>query len=430
MPPLTERLEPFSALVFDPGHAGPLDRLIAPPYDLIDRALQDDLYRRSDHNVVRLELNREPDPYAAAAATLARWRADGILKPLGRPAIYHYTQRFRHAGRELVRVGLVARVRLDEFAEGTSLPHEHPFPKAKEDRLRLLAATRLNVSSIFGLCPPHPPALAGLLEEVAARSPILRAVEDSGVIDEVRVIDDPAEVRIAQQALATARILIADGHHRYETALEYRRRRRAADPLNEGPPYDYVMMTLVAFDDPGLVILPTHRVVRHLADDRLAAFEQRLVESFVAEDIDDPSRLLAALEGHGRGAFGVALRGRSRLKFVKLKARDSVGLETLLADVAPELRALDVTVLHTLIFDRILGLTAAEIRRGGNVEYTIDARYALAEVASGRADAAFLMNPPTFAEVERVSVAGSTMPEKSTYFFPKLVTGMLLNPLD
>lgn len=259
---ITPRIAPFRALTFDVSRAGRLETLIAPPYDLIDKARQNELYARSPYNVVRLELNRAEDPYADAAATMADWRARGILRLAPRPALYHYAQTFELDGRRLTRTAVFARIRLDEFGAGTILPHERTFPKAKEDRLRLLVATRANLSPIFGLYPAGDAALAEVLSEIARRDPEISANDDLGVRNEVRAIDDAGAIGVIQRALADARILIADGHHRYETALEYRRRRRAAEPDAAGAhAFDYVMIALVRFDDPGLVILPDRKSV-------------------------------------------------------------------------------------------------------------------------------------------------------------------------
>jgi uncharacterized protein (DUF1015 family) len=222
--------------------------------------------------------------------------------------------------------------------------------------------------------------------------------------------------------------LIADGHHRYETALEYRRQHTGSSITGPSLPFDYVMMTLVAFDDPGLVILPTHRVVRRLPADASACFAARSGEVFVVEEFADLTIFLAALPARGRGAVGVALKGDPRFKLLTLRS------PTILADAMPAapptVRELEVSILHALVFDQIFGISAEDIRAGGNLEYTIDAPGALAEVVSGAADGAFLLNPPTVDDVARVSAAGATMPEKSTYFFPKLLTGLVMNPLD
>ena len=427
--PASRRVEPLDALLFDPARTGSIDQVVAPPYDLIDRAQQEQLYARSPYNIVRLELSRDPDPYASAAATLAAWRATATLARAPKPAFYHYTQRFNHAGRVMVRNGLIARVRLEEFTSGRILPHERTFPKAKEDRLRLLAATRTNISSIFGLYPSTAIDLRELLELTAAAAPTLTAIDDRGIVNEVRALDSPRAIATVQHALDAPRILIADGHHRYETALEYRRQRHAATPGLASPqPFDYVMMTLVAFDDPGLVILPTHRLVRRLAADAITHFRDRCREHFALEEFAGPAAFLAALTVRGRGALGVALGGQPG--FLILTLRDPAKLAVAMPDTPAAVRDLEVTLLHTLVLDRICGIKPDEVRQGGNLEYTIDGPAALIEVTAGRAAGAFLMNPPTVADIARVSSAGATMPEKSTYFYPKLLTGLVLNSLD
>jgi len=226
-----------------------------------------------------------------------------------------------------------------------------------------------------------------------------------------------------------ARVLIADGHHRYETALEYRRRRRAAENDPAGArPYDYVMMTLVAFNDPGLVILPTHRVVRHLPAGAMASFEARVREAFEVEEFGAPDTLRSALAERGRGAIGVAIKGDPRLRIMRLRQYET--LAAAMPGAPAEVRELDVSILHAMVFERIFGIKAEEVRRGGNIEYTIDAGAAIAAVAAGAADGAFMMNAPSVEDVERVCNAGATMPEKSTYFYPKLLTGLVMNPLD
>jgi uncharacterized protein (DUF1015 family) len=423
------RIAPFRALTFSRARRGPLEQVVAPPYDLIDQARQAELYARSPYNVVRLELNRDADPYASAASTLAEWINTGVVERASRPAIYFYTQTFQVEGRRLTRSGMIARIRLEEFTDGRILPHERTFPKAKEDRLRLLTATRVNVSPIFGLYPSSDAALEALLAKVAARAPMIDVTDDLGIVNEIRAIDDPAEIAIVQRALADARVLIADGHHRYETALEYRRRRRAQDgnPANIRG-YDYVMMTLVAFNDPGLVILPTHRVVHRLPAQALESFDARAAEIFELHEVPSVDAMRTAISEHGRGTIGVVLKGRAPLRVLRLRDRDAIA--TAMPDVPPAVRELDVSILHTLVLDRIFGIKPEEVRQGGNIEYTIDAHAAAATVASGAADGAFMMAAPTVHDVERVCNTGATMPEKSTYFFPKLLTGLVMNPLD
>src|SRR5271156_5791548 len=261
---LGKRIEPFRALMYNRRVTGDPARVVAPPYDLIGAARQNQLYERSPYNAVRLELGREADRYLAAEKTLAQWLASGVLERPARPAIFQYKQTFDVEGQLLHRTGYIARVRLEEFDRGRIVPHEKTFPAAKEDRLRLLTALQVNTSSIFGLYSGAHPELDRLRDKVAAREPLIDLVDDLGIRNELRAIEAADEIAIVQRELESPRILIADGHHRYETALNYRRARRHESASNEPQAYDYTLMTLVACDDPGLVILPTHRVVKSL----------------------------------------------------------------------------------------------------------------------------------------------------------------------
>jgi uncharacterized protein (DUF1015 family) len=424
---LSKRIEPFRALMYNRQVTGDPARVVAPPYDLIGAARQNQLYERSPYNIVRLELGREADRYAAAKKTLEDWMAARVVERSARPAIFQYTQSFDVEGRLLHRTGFIARVRLEEFDRGRIVPHEKTFPAAKEDRLRLLTALQINTSSIFGLYSGAHRELERLREQIAAREPLIDLVDDLGIRNELRPIEADDEIAIVQRELEAPRILIADGHHRYETALNYRRGRRHENASIEPAPYDYTMMTLVACDDPGLVILPTHRVVKSLPANAIASFVQRAREVFDVKEIAHRDEFRARLNDSGTGAIGVALRENPN--YLILRLRDDIAMKAAMPDAPPEVRRLDVSVLHALVFDGIFGLRADEIRKGGNIEYTIEIGGALGAVANGQADGAFLMNPPSIKDVERVSDAGATMPEKSTYFHPKLLTGLVMNPL-
>jgi uncharacterized protein (DUF1015 family) len=427
---MTHRIEPFAGLVYDVARAGVMSNVVAPPYDLIDKARQDALYARSLYNVVRLELNRDPDPYASAARTLGEWLDAGVLQRAPRPAIYLYSQFFEIEGRLLRRDGFIARIRLEEFGAGKILPHERTFLAAKKDRLELLSALDTNVSSVFGLYAGAHPALTRITAELAAQEPALEVTDDLGIRNQLRPIEDEAAIATIQQELESPRIFIADGHHRYETALEYRRRRRAAAGNPTGAqPYDYTMMTLVACDDPGLVILPTYRVARRLAPDRIASFDMRARLLFTVEEFASPEAMRAALAKAGQGAIAVALGGE-RVKLRVLRVKDPRAMADAMPEAPQAVQRLDVSVLHALVLEPILGITPEQVKAGGLIEYTIDAPGALESVAPGSASGAFLMNPPTINDVEAVSDAGAVMPEKSTYFYPKLLTGLVLNPLD
>jgi uncharacterized protein (DUF1015 family) len=427
---MTRRIEPFAGLLYDSGRAGAPGNLVAPPYDLIDKARQDALYTRSPYNVVRLELNREPDRYASSARALGQWLDDGVLRRAAQPAIYLYSQFFEIEGRSLRRDGFIVRIRLEEFSAGRILPHERTFPAAKQDRLELLTALDANVSSVFGLYAGARPALARLTAELGAREPALDVTDDLGIRNQLRSIDHAAAIATIQEELESPRIFIADGHHRYETALEYRRRRRAAEGNPAGArPYDYTMMTLVACDDPGLVILPTYRVARRLDPRAIESFDSRAASLFAVEEFGNADAMRAALAKAGQGTLAVALGGEPAVKLRLLRLKDSRALADAMPAAPQAVRRLDVSVLHALVLERIFEITPEQVKAGGLIEYTIDAPGALGSVKPGSTGGAFLMNPPMIADVEAVSDAGAVMPEKSTYFYPKLLTGLVINPL-
>lgn len=428
--PMTRRIEPFAGLLYDPERAGALSNVVAPPYDLIDKTRQDALYARSLYNVVRLELNRDPDRYASAANTLGEWLKEGVLQRAPRPAIYFYSQFFEIEGRRLRRDGFIVRIRLEEFSAGRILPHERTFPAAKQDRLELLTALDTNVSSVFGLYVGAHPPLAALTAELVAREPALEVTDDLGIRNQLSLIEDETAIATIQDELESPRIFIADGHHRYETALEYRRRRRAAECNPAAArPYDYTMMTLVACDDPGLVILPTYRVARRLEPETIASFDTRAAPLFEVEEFSGPEAMRAALAKAGQGAIAVALGGE-RVKLRLLRLKDPRAMADAMPGAPPAVQRLDVSVLHALVLERIFEITPEQVKAGGLIEYTIDALGALGSVSPGSSSGAFLMNPPSIGDVEAVSDAGAVMPEKSTYFYPKLLTGLVLNPLD
>lgn len=425
----TERIEPFRGLFFNPERSGDMAPIVAPPYDLIGPERQAQLYQRSPYNVVRLEFGREPDRYSAAAGLLKQWLKEGILKRADTPAIHLYTQAFTFEGRTYRRNGFIVTLRLEEFAKGRILPHERTFAAAKQDRLQLLSATQVNLSSIFGLYPGAHPELEELQERTNEKAPLFGVRDDLGIDNELRPIEDRREIQVVQQALCGVRLLIADGHHRYETALNYRRNRRAVEHDPTGlKPYDYVMITLTSCNDPGLLILPTHRVVRQIDSSALGDFDRHAAELFAIEQFHDPGAFLARLKDSGTGTLGIALKGDSTLRLLRLKNASAMAAAT--PAMAPEVRSLDVSILHAMVFERLLGIGEAAVKSGSLIEYTIDASAALASVRDGSAAGAFLMNPPSITDVERVSDAGATMPEKSTYFYPKLLTGLVMNPLS
>ena len=433
-------LNPFRGLRYDSSAVGDVARVVAPPYDVIDPAHQTALYARSPHNVVRLILNREADTYGAAATTLREWRRAGVLALDPSPALYLYAQRFRGpTGAERERVGIIGALRLESFESGKVRPHERTLERAKNDRLALLRACRASLSPIFGLVSAPEWSIGAL---VPARAPELDVAEGEDARHRVWRLSDPSTLAAVRDQLAAHDVFIADGHHRYETALRYRDETRAALGAAAPPPgtapYDYVLAYLTRMEDPGLVILPTHRVLASL-DLAPAALERALGERFHLERMpwapEGMATLLAQLDAGGSGGAGPNA-GRVRIG----AAVAGVGTLWLFSapvdalpfppSTPPVLRALDVTALHHVVLAGFLGLPIGE--RGGTpgLTYTQDAAAALAAVERGGAAAAFFLPPTGVDALRAVSLAGVTMPEKSTYFHPKLLTGLVIYPLD
>jgi uncharacterized protein (DUF1015 family) len=418
-------LRPFRALHYDPAVVGDLVDVIAPPYDVIDDAQLDRLGARSPYNVVRLILNRSADRYAAAAAELAAWRGRGVLVQDHQPALYYYVQDFALAdGTRRQRSGVMAAVRLEAFAAGNILPHERTFASAKADRLKLMRACRANLSPIFGVYPHGLDALAPARAHADLRQAWID-VADGGERHRVWRLTNAVAIAPLIAGLRGATVFIADGHHRYETALTYRDERRAAGDTDPAAPHNFVLMYLCAMDDPGLVILPTHRVWRGALSGEWLA---RVGEHFEIERVPG-AQVFTRLAGETRPG-SLALHSADGTALLHLRERDLGAVDRLLSSVHPAVRHLDVTILDAFLLGDVLGVDCARAGQEGVLTYTHDDRQALDAVDRGGAVAAFLLRPPRMAEVEAACLAGQTMPQKSTYFFPKLQTGLVFHLLD
>lgn len=426
-------IRPFRGLRYDPARAGRLDTLIAPPYDVISPAQQEALYAASPYNIVRIELSREEGEarYASAAALLAQWRQDGILVPEARPALYLYEQRFTLDGQTYRRRAIIARVRLEPFESGAIRPHEYTLSGPKEDRLRLLEATRTQVSPVYAL---YRADRDDPLRGITMPSSVVSATDLAGEEHRLAPIDDPEAHAAVAHYLRERPLYIADGHHRYETALRYRDQRRAAATTWTGDePENFVMMALTPHDDLGLVILPIHRLVHRPlppgTPERLQRFFHLTLLPW--NDEADEAAALERLRAYAaaRPAFIAAGVYPGRLLLVTL--RDAAAVAALMpAERSAAWRALAVNVLQYGVLQAALGIDLDAIAAGGVVSFTENAREALAEVRSGRAAAAFLLNPTRVEEVFAVADAGDRMPQKSTFFYPKLGTGLVLNAFD
>jgi uncharacterized protein (DUF1015 family) len=431
-------LRAFRALRYDPEAVADLGTVIAPPYDVIGPELHRTLLARDPHNSVRLDLpetvgGEDPDErYRRAARTLTGWRTDGTLRKDPRPSVYVYEQAYRVPGTDLERTqrGFFARLRLEPFGgDGSVLPHERTLSGPKEDRYRLLRATSLNTSPVVGLYEDRTGGVAAVLAEVTGSTPAADVTDDDGVRHRLWVVADEGEgsrARALLDAAAAGPVFIADGHHRYETALRYRDERRTASTETD-PAFDFLLMLFLDAADQ-LTVLPTHRVVRGLGDDGVASLVDRLGELFTVTPVE-AQELVERFEGAGglaggNGQFGLLTRAGG----YALVARRAALAGPEGASGGPAVQALDVTLLATAL-ERLAGIDADAVAHGALV-YTKSAAEAARLVGECRdgADAAFLLEPTPVASILAVAREGDVMPQKSTYFYPKALTGLLLNP--
>jgi uncharacterized protein (DUF1015 family) len=411
-------IQPLRALRYEPTVAGPLQDLIAPPYDVIDAERRAALAAQSPHNVVGIDLPEGDDPYATAAALLRRWRAEGAIVEDAAPALWALRQDYTGPdGRALTRRGFLCRVRVTEYGPGLIRPHERTHPGPKEDRLRLTRATRANLSPIFSLYSDPEQAAWHALEPFTEAEPWGEATDDEGTVNRLWRIEDVDAIADVQAALADAELLIADGHHRYETARVY------ADEIGGEGPHRYVLMCLVALQDPGLTVFPTHRLVKDTTPAQQEALAATLRADFEIERTDD---LDPGAPG-GPAVYGY-VDAHFRQPF-RLTLKDQAIADAALPGSPEPYQRLDAAVLEALLLKGPLELTDDDISHLHRFGYARTAEEARALVESGAFDLAFVLRPTPVEQVREVAEAGVSMPPKSTYFFPKLPTGLVFNPL-
>jgi uncharacterized protein (DUF1015 family) len=416
-------VQPFPALHYDLARVGSLQDVAAPPYDVIDAAQRAELLRRSPFNVVEIDLPEAApgeDPYRHAASTLEDWELEGILRQDRKPSLWALTQDYTAPdGSAATRHAILARVRVEEYGPGRVRPHERTQPGPKQDRLDLTRATRFNLSPIFSL------SSADAWPQVEASTggePWGEVTDDDGSVHRVWRIEDPAVHEAVTAALAEAELLIADGHHRYETARTYMQ-----EVGGEGPQC-YTLMALTALDDPGLTVFPTHRLLGGLADDpeKRERLREGLRELFEPEEVSDEELDPAGEEG--LGVFGyIDSHHRQPLR---LRLKDTAELDRLLDDRSEAYRRLDVAILERLVLTGILGLEEEDIAAKRGIGYAKSIPEVLSALDGGGYDAAFVLRPTPIEQVREVAAAGETMPPKSTYFFPKILSGIVFNPLS
>ncbi len=430
-------IQAFQALRYDLGHVGALADVIAPPYDVISPEEQDALYKKHPCNAVRLILNRkEPgdsesnNAYTRANTFLKNWQSEGVLFREANPAIYVYDQQFTFEGVEFNRRGFMCRSRLSRFGEGKVFPHEETHPSAKADRLMLTTTCKANLSQIFGLYPdPQCEAQEILEREIAGTTP-LEATDDLGVVHRMWPVTAPSVISKVTEVMGPKPIFVADGHHRYETACNYRDQVAEMGLLTPDHPANYVLMMCVAMEDPGLTVLPTHRLFEGLPDmtaDELAAklapyFETKIAGEGAAfagnvwEEIQTTDQ---------QGLIGLCPRKDKRWVLASLTEEGQEKMAEVAAEHTPEWQGLGVSLLHRLILDTIFGVT--DLPKPTYVHLIDEVVQGL---ESDRFPMAAVIMPASVDDVRKISLSGERMPAKSTYFYPKLLSGLVVNPLE
>jgi uncharacterized protein (DUF1015 family) len=406
-------VRPFRALRYAPGTD--LAAALCPPFDVISPALQREMYERSRLNAVRIELADESlgDRYDQALNTLGGWLDEQALRRDATESFYVYRQTFEHGGQTYSRTILFARVRLAPWDAGEVLPHEQTFGGPKEDRLRLMRAIRMNTSPIYLLYRDAGGAIGEVLAQARELPSEAEFTSPDGQSHEIRRVSDPAQVEALREAFPGETLFVADGHHRYETALAYRDEARAtASEWTGEEPANFVMVALTAASDPGLLVLPIHRVTN------------------VATPVDEAMRRVRELFDVEPANDNASLTIVSREGAAGLRVKDAAAIDALLPrDRSPEWRSLDYSIANHVVLQHCLGLTAEQMRDYSVVWFTEDAEEAAAEVRSGKATYAVLMRPVPVERVLELAEAGERMPQKSTFFYPKVPTGLVFNPL-
>ncbi|RIK88635.1 MAG: DUF1015 domain-containing protein [Planctomycetota bacterium] len=447
----------FRGVRYDLGHVGSLSDVIAPPYDVIDPELQDQLYKKHPANVVRLILNRdEPgddehsNRYTRAARFLRNWRREGVLFTEGDPAIYVYHQEFDLGGRTVTRRGFMCRTRLERFGEGNIHPHEETHGGAKADRFKLWKACRANLSQIFGLYPDPKNDAQGILEAAIIGQTPLVATDHLGVAHRVWPVTDIAVINRVTAAMAGKPVYIADGHHRYETALNLREDLAAelaqrGEQLAPEHPANFVLMMCVSMSDEGMLVLPTHRLFRGvppMTADQLAA---KLGDAFSTERAGEgPDRAISLweeIETEGeQGTLGFYTAEDDRWTIARITDGGRRTMAEIAADHCADWQGLGVSILHRLVMDTLLGLpnlpapkyvrALAEVPAGLKEGDSAGRDLTGQQGTGGRFELAALVMPATVEHIRAISNAGERMPAKSTYFYPKLLSGLVINPIE
>lgn len=416
-------VKPFKGMRYSE-KAGSIEKLVCPPYDIISETQRKNFLSNNPYNVIRLELPREGENiYKTAGDTLKAWEEEGILIPEKENCFYIYEEQFNIDGVDYSLKGVIGRVKLTDFDEGVVIPHENTLSAAKEDRFNLMCATGCNFSQVYCLFPDEDKKVTEEMNGISSLTPIHSFEDGYGVTHTLWKTSDTEKL---QELFKDKCLYIADGHHRYETGLRYRNEmRKNGATQNSGS--EYIMMMLVPLECEGLVVFPTHRIVHSLKQFELRTLILNCREYFHVGEMSSSTSLERNMKQEyekGKICFGLYCEGR----FYLLTLKNSALADPCLKNIDPSLRELDVTVLHSLVLENILGINKENLANQTNLKYTRDINEAVSEV-DGDANCAFFLNPTKVSQIAKVGNAGQKMPQKSTYFYPKLITGLVINKI-
>jgi uncharacterized protein (DUF1015 family) len=437
------KIFPFNGVTYNKKKVGNFSKVMIPPYDIISKEDQDRFYRAHPYNCIRLTLGKDfpgdtefNNKYSRANAFFNAWLKNEIFTRDEEESIYAYEQRFNYKGRKCVRLGFTALFKLEELEAGRVYPHENTLPKPKLDRLSLLKATAANFESIFSLYIDEDEKISKIIKKNIKRKPIVEVRDVFGIRNRLWKISGKAIVNKIMKEMANKQVFIADGHHRYEASLKYRNEMRTKAQKSTGDePYNFIMMYFTNTYDKGLVIMPIHRLVLNLDLKEKINLENRLVDCFDIEEMKfakkDEASARKKLLRHmskakdGEHFFGMYLRGESKYSLLKLK-NEKVIEKYISADKPKEWKKLDITILHSLVIRDILGITDKDIEAENALKYVHNDDEAFDLVKEGRYQLAFFMNPTKIEQVTALASKYERMPQKSTFFYPKLLTGLVM----
>ncbi len=439
------KIIPFRGVVYNQAKAGGINNLVCPPYDIISSASQQELYQKSPYNIIRLEFGQETprdtdgdNRYTRAAQSFHEWLETGILRQSKTPSFYIYEMEYGKGGATKRLRGFICRVRIEDYDSGIVKPHENTLSGPKTDRLKLLRACRASFSQIFSLFSDPQGKISGILAKVTG-SPEMEVKNGNGVLHRIWPMTDARDIEAITREMADKPFFIADGHHRYDTALNYRNeRRKAAGTFTGDEPYNFATMYLARLEDPALTILPAHRALFDLPGFKPGAFEDDLNKFFDMErfDFDGRSeprvrkRVLDLMASHAEQSHLFGMRLKDRNSYYLLTLRNDADMDALIPAASPAYRRLDVSILHHLVIEKLLEIKMEMHKLGTNIEYIKDADEAAKRVEEGTAEVIFFMNATKVSEVKDVAGAGERMPQKATYFYPKLLTGLVMDKID